>query len=591
MKFLGQYEKYNFNINQIDIFKTIMKKLLKPMKNKIPQIVFIFIFLSIQVYCDLTLPQYTADIVNVGIQNTNFQFIIDIGMMMLLMVAISALATVGVSYFSSRVASGYAKDLRKIIYKKVLKFSNHELNEISRSSLITRSTNDVNQLQGVLGMIFMTLIFAPLLGIGSIIKVFELQTNLSWIILVNFIAVALLLIIVTVKVLPYFKITQEIIDRINKTTREILIGIPVIKAFVRQDFEEAKFQKINQEFYDVNIYVFKNLLIMLPLMTLIMNLMVVLILYYGAYDALNGGVLTGDIIAFIQYSTQIVTSFLMIGAFMIILPRILVSGRRISEVLNTEITIADGNLNEISSNPTIEFRNVSYKYPGSEKETLKDINFTLKPGKTTAIIGGTGSGKSTILNLIPRLQDPSSGEILIDNENIKNFELKALRKKISFTPQKAILFQGDVKSNMQIGKSDASDKEIEKALKLAQVDFVEDLTEEVTQGGSNFSGGQKQRLSIARAIIGHHDFYLFDDCFSALDMNTERKIKENLKNLKESSILIVSQRISTIRDADEILVMDNGKIVDRGTHNNLMESCEIYREIVNIQIDNMEALS
>ena len=568
-----------------------MKKLLKPMKNKIPQIVFIFIFLLIQVYCDLTLPQYTAEIVNVGIQNTNFQFIIDTGIMMLLMVAISALATVGVSYFSSRVASGYAKDLRKIIYEKVLKFSNHELNEISRSSLITRSTNDVNQLQSVLGMIFMTLIFAPLLGIGSIIKVFELQTDLSWIILVNFIAVALLLIIVTVKVLPYFKITQEIIDRINKTTREILIGIPVIKAFVRQDFEADKFQKINQEFYDVNIYVFKILLIMIPLMTLIMNLMVVLILYYGAYDALNGGVLTGDIIAFIQYSTQIVTSFLMIGAFMIILPRILVSGRRISEVLNTEITIIDGGLNEISSNPTIEFRNVSYKYPGSEKETLKDINFTLKPGKTTAIIGGTGSGKSTILNLIPRLQDPSSGEILIDGKNIKNFNLKALRDKISFTPQKAILFQGDVKSNMKIGKSDASDEDIEKALELAQVDFVEDLNEEVTQGGSNFSGGQKQRLSIARAIIDSHDFYLFDDCFSALDMNTERRIKENLKNLKDSSILIVSQRISTIMDADEILVIDNGEIVDRGNHDKLIESCEIYREIVNIQIDSMEALS
>ena len=568
-----------------------MKKLLKPMKNKIPQIFFIFIFLSIQVYCDLTLPQYTAEIVNVGIQNTNFQFIIDIGIMMLLMVAISALATVAVSYFSSRVASGYAKDLRKIIYEKVLKFSNHELNHISRSSLITRSTNDVNQLQSVLGMIFMTLIFAPLLGIGSIIKVFELQTNLSWIILVNFIAVVLLLIIVIIKVLPYFKITQEIIDRINKTTREILIGIPVIKAFVRQDYEADKFQKVNQEFYDVNIYVFKTLLIMLPLMTLIMNLMVVLILYYGAYDAMSGGLLTGDIIAFIQYSTQIVTSFLMIGAFMIILPRILVSGRRVSEVLNTEITITDGDLKEISSNSTIEFKNVSYKYPGSEKETLKDINFTLKPGKTTAIIGGTGSGKSTILNLIPRLQDPSSGEILIDGKNIKNFNLKSLRDKISFTPQKAILFQGDVKSNMKIGKSDASDEDIEKALELAQVDFVEDLAEEVTQGGSNFSGGQKQRLSIARAIIGTHDFYLFDDCFSALDMNTERRIKENLKNLKDSSILIVSQRISTIMDADEILVIDNGEIVDRGNHNKLIESCEIYREIVNIQIDSMEALS
>ena len=567
-----------------------MKKLFTPMKNKIHLILFIFIFLLIQVYCDLTLPQYTADIVNVGIQNTNFQFIIDTGFIMLLMVAISAAATVGVSYFSSRVSSGYAKDLRKIIYNKVLKFSNHELNDISRSSLITRTTNDVNQLQGVLGFIFTTLIFAPLLGIGSIIKVFELQTNLSWIILVNFIVVIILLVVVMVRVLPYFKITQEIIDRINKATREILIGIPVIKAFVRQDFEEDKFRKVNKEFYDVNIYVFKTILIMLPLMTLIMNIMVVLILYFGAYDAINNGILTGDIIAFIQYATQIVTSFLMIGGFLIMLPRFLVSGRRISEVLNTEISIMDGEITDIADNPTIEFRNVSYKYPGSEKETLKDINFSLKPGRTTAIIGGTGSGKSTILNLIPRLQDPSSGEILIDGENIKNINLKSLRNKISFTPQKAILFQGDIKSNMQIGKPDASDIEIEKALKLAQVDFVDDLAEEVTQGGSNFSGGQKQRLSIARAIIGKHDFYLFDDCFSALDMNTERKIKNNLKDLKASSILIVSQRISTIMDADEILVIDNGKIVDRGTHDKLMESCEIYKEIANIQIDYMEEL-
>ena len=568
-----------------------MKQLITPLKNKIGYIFAIFLFLIIQVYCDLTLPQYTADIVNIGIQNTDFDFIMATGEMMLLMVAISALATVGVSYFSSRVSSGYAKDLRKIVYSKVLKFSNHELNEISRSSLITRSTNDINQLQGVLAMIFTTLLFAPLLGVGSIIKAFELGTDLSWIIAVTFVAVVVLLVIVMVRVLPYFRITQEIIDKINKTSREILIGIPVIKAFVRQDYERERFEKVNRHFYDVNIYVFRTLLIMLPLMTLIMNLMIVLILYYGAYDAMTGSILTGDIIAFIQYATQIVTSFLMIGAFIIILPRILVSGRRVNEVLTTEITITDGDLDEITPNSTIEFRHVRYEYPGSEKETLKDISFSLRPGKTTAIIGGTGSGKSTILNLIPRLQDPTSGEILIDGKNIKDFKLKTLRDKISFTPQKAILFQGTVRSNIQTGKNDATDDEIRSALSLAQVDFVEDLSEEVTQGGSNFSGGQKQRLSIARAIIGTHDFYLFDDCFSALDMNTERKIKENLKSLEDSSILIVSQRISTIMDADEILVIDNGEIVDRGTHTALVESCEIYREIVNTQIDTMEALS
>lgn len=567
-----------------------MKKLIAPIKNKIGQIFAIFLFLVVQVYCDLTLPQYTSDIVDIGIQNTNFQFIIDTGMMMLLMVAISALATVGVSYFSSRVSSGYAKDLRKIVYSKVLRFSNHELNKISRSSLITRSTNDINQLQSVLAMVFTTILFAPLLGIGSIIKAFELGTNLSWIIFVTFIGVVILLVIVIVRVLPYFKVIQEIMDKINKTSREILIGIPVIKAFVRQNYEEEKFKNINKEFYDVNIYVFRNMLIMLPLLTLLMNLMIVLILYFGAYDAIAGSILTGDIIAFIQYSTQVVTSFLMIGAFFIMLPRFLVSGRRVSEVLNTELTITDGELADISDNPTIEFRNVSYSYPNSEKETLKDINFSLKPGKTTAIIGGTGSGKSTILNLIPRLQDPSSGEILIDGENIKNFKLKSIRDKISFTPQKAILFQGDIKSNMLTEKSDATDEEIKNALEIAQVDFVSNLEEEVTQGGSNYSGGQKQRLSIARAIIGKHDFYLFDDCFSALDMNTERKIKNNLKNLKDSSILIVSQRISTIMDADEILVIDNGKIIDRGTHSSLVESCKIYEEIVNTQIDSMEAL-
>lgn len=565
-----------------------MIKLISPMKNKIGQIFAIFLFLVIQVYCDLTLPRYTADIVNIGIQNTDFDFIISTGEMMLLMVAISALATIGVSYFSSRVSSGYARDLRKIVYSKVLKFSNHELNEISRSSLITRSTNDINQLQSVLGMIFTTLLFAPMLGVGSIIKAFELGTNLSWIIAVTFVAVIILLLIVIFKVLPYFKIIQELTDKLNEISREILIGIPVIKAFVRQDYEEKKFNKVNKEFYDVNIYVFKTILIMLPLLTLIMNLMVVVILYFGAYDALSGSILTGDIIAFIQYATQIVTSFLMIGAFFIILPRILVSGRRVNEVLTTELTITDGNLDEVKPNSKIEFKNVHYQYPGSEKETLKNINFTLEPGKTTAIIGGTGSGKSTILNLIPRLQDPTSGEILIGGENIKNLKLKTLRDKISFTPQKAILFQGTVKSNLKVGKSDASDDEINNALSLAQVDFVEDLEEEVTQGGSNFSGGQKQRLSIARAIIGKHDFYLFDDCFSALDMNTERKIKSNLKDLKDSSILIVSQRISTIMDADEILVIDNGEIVDRGNHSSLVECCEIYREIVNTQIDSME---
>lgn len=567
-----------------------MRNLIKPLKSKIPQMTLIVFFLIVQAYTSLTLPSYTADIVNIGIQNTDIDFIIDIGMKMLLMAVLFVIASVLTSYFSSRVSSGYAKDLRKIVYRKVLKFSNHELNDISRSSLITRTTNDINQIQGIIGAIFTTLLFAPILGVGGIIKAFELKTNLSWIIPVTFIAIAALLIIILARTLPYFKITQEIIDRMNRTAREILIGIPVIKAFVRQDNEREKFQKINEDFLEVNLYVFRHIFILIPALSLILNLMIVAILYFGAYDALSSSILTGDIIAFIQYSTQIVTAFIMIGALFIILPRILVSGRRVAEVLNTEITITDGEIDSTPKNPTLEFKNVSYQYPGSEKETLKDISFKLESGKTTAIIGGTGSGKSTILNLIPRLQDPSSGEILLNNENIKSYRLKTLRDLISFTPQKAILFQGTVRSNMLVGKGNATDSEIQDALDKSQVDFINGLDDEVNQEASNFSGGQKQRLSIARAIIGDHSFYLFDDCFSALDMNTEAKVKNNLAQLsKDSSILIVSQRISTIQDADEILVIDNGEIIDRGTHDELNISCSIYQDIVKSQIDNMEA--
>lgn len=565
-----------------------MRNLIKPIYKMIPQILIVFVCLIAQAYCNLTLPSYTADIVNIGIQNADIDFIMNTGISMMIMVVLGVIATVFVSYFASRVSSGYAKDLRSIVYRKVLKFSNHELNEISRSSLITRSTNDINQLQAVLGMMFTTLLFAPILGVGSIIKAFELGTDLSWIILVTFVTVLSLLIVIVVRVIPYFKLTQEIIDKMNRTSREILMGIPVIKAFVRQEREEERFEKVNRDFLDVNLYVYRNMFLMMPAMGLVLNLMIVLILYFGAYDALSGGILTGDIIAFIQYSTQIVSSFLMVGGFLIMLPRFLVSARRVAEVLNTEISITDGPIDEIGDNSIIEFRNVCYKYPGSEKETLKDISFKLEPGRTTAIIGGTGSGKSTILNLIPRLQDPTSGEILLDGINIKEYNLKSLREKISFTPQQAILFQGTVRSNILKGNNEAGDEEIRKALDLAQANFIEDLDEEVNQGGSNYSGGQKQRLSIARAIVGSHEFYLFDDCFSALDMNTEAIIKRNLsEHCKGASILIVSQRISTIMDADEIIVMDKGEIIDKGTHDELNKRCDIYHEIVLSQVDNM----
>ena len=565
---------------------TTIGKLLKPLKKNIIPIFLIIIFLLIDVYCNLTLPSYTANIVDIGIQNTDFDYIISVGTMMMIMVLIGISATIGLSYFSSKVSAAYGRDLRKISYEKILKFSNFELNKISRASLITRNTNDVYQIQIFLGMFFTTILFSPILGIGSIIKAIDLGTNLLWIIAVTFASIIIPFIIIFIKIMPFFNIIQKLTDKINQTSREILIGMPVIKAFVRQDYEEEKFEEINDDYKSVNLKVFRILMILLPAMTLLLNLMVVLILYFGAYDAIRGEILTGTIIAFIQYATQIVMAFLMIGGFLVMIPRILVSGRRVAEVINTETSISDGPIDKIDDNPTIEFRNVTYIYPGSEKEILKDINFKLEKGKTTAIIGGTGSGKSTILNLIPRLQDVSEGEILIGGRNIKDYKLSAIRDRISYAPQKAILFQGTIRSNMQIGKEDASDEEIEKALKMAEVDFIESLDDAVSQGATNFSGGQKQRLQLARSIISERDFYLFDDCFSALDMNTEAKVKKNLKSLKEnSSMVIISQRISTIMDADEIILLDEGEIIDKGSHDYLNENCDIYREIVSSQIE------
>ena len=572
-------------MNLTKTLKTI-GKLLSPLKKSIVPLFLILVFLLVDVYCNLTLPAYTADIVDIGIQNTDFNYIIDVGIKMMAMVLIGVLATIGLSYFSSKVSAAYGRDLRRISYDKILKFSNFELNKISRASLITRNTNDVYQIQIFLGLFFTTILFSPILGIGSIIKAMELGTNLLWIIGVTFAAVIIPFIIIFARTLPYFKVMQELTDKINQTSREILIGMPVIKAFVRQDYEEKRFEETNEDFRLVNLKVFRVIMILIPAMTLFLNLMIVLILYFGAYDAIRDQILTGTIIAFIQYATQIVMAFLMMGGFLIMIPRILVSGRRVAEVINTKISISDGPIDKIDDNPVIEFRDVSYIYPGSEKEILKNINFKLEKGKTTAIIGGTGSGKSTILNLIPRLQDVSDGEILINDINIKDYKLSVLRQRISYAPQKAILFEGTIRSNMLIGKEDASDEEIRKALDMAEVDFIESLDDEVSQGASNFSGGQKQRLQLARSVISKRDFYIFDDCFSALDMNTEAKVKENLKGLKaNSSMLIVSQRISTIMDADEIIVLDEGEIIDKGSHDYLKENCSIYREIVSSQIE------
>lgn len=566
-----------------------MRNIFDVMKNKIHLIIMMIIFLIIEVYCDLSLPSYTADIVNIGIRNTDFNVITNTGINMMIMLTISVIATIIVSYLSSIISSGYARDLREKMFEKILSFSNHELNDFSKASLITRSTNDINQIQHVLGIMFRTLLFAPILALGSILRVFELASNLSWIILVAFISVASLLIIVITNVTPYFKKSQEIVDQINRVSREILLGIPVIKAFVRQDYENKRFDEYNRQYLNINLRVFRRIFILIPSMNLILNLMIVIILYFGSFEALNGTLLTGDIIAFVQYSTQMISSFIMIGGFIVMLPRFLVSANRVEEVLSEEVSIATGEIKSNQSEDIIEFKNVSYTYPNAQKETLSDINFRLKPGKLTAIIGGTGSGKSTILNLIPRLQDVSGGEILLNDVNIKNWDLTTLRNKIALTPQSATLFSGTVRSNLLVGNADASDEDMLKAIELSSADdFIDSLDMNVAQQATNFSGGQKQRLSIARSIVNKHSFYLFDDCFSALDVKTEKKIYDNLRQITmDSSVLIVSQRISSIIDADEIIVLNDGRIVDKGKHDELKKRCTIYQEIISSQLDNI----
>ncbi len=565
-----------------------MNALITPIIKKYKMIILILILLIVQAYFTLMLPEYTADIVNVGVANADMNYVYDVGIKMITMTVFATISAILVSLFSSRFSSGYARDLRKMIYPRVLKFSNHELNKVSKSSLITRTLIDVSHIQMFTEQLLTVIIFAPIIGIGGIIKSFELGTNLYWITLLIFATIIIFMIPLFIKALPYLGKLQEITDKINRNTRETLTGMPVIKTFVRQDYEEKKFNKVNTEFYENDIHAYRITLLFTPLFTLHLSLMTVAIIYFGSFQIETGDLLIGDLLAFIQYATQIVTSFLMVATFFTMMPDVIVSIRRVNEIFKTEVSIVDGEIETIDTDkPCIEFRNVDFKYPNSENNTLTNINLKLEPGKTVAIIGGIGCGKSTILNLIPRLQDPTSGEILLNGENIKDYKLATLRESMSLTPQKAHLFQGTVKSNMTLIDENASDEKINEALKRSNVDFINGLDDEVVQGGANFSGGQKQRLSIARSILKECDFYLFDDCFSALDMNTEKIIKNNLKDLDDASILIVSQRISTIKDADEIIVLDDGKIIDRGTHDNLIESCNIYREIVNSQVDTL----
>ena len=536
----------------------------------------------------------------VGIDMTAYQnkYLIKVGLQMLGIAFISMASAVCIMLLSSRVAARLGKTLREKVFEKVLNFSRKEFRDFSTASLITRSTNDIQQIQQLIAMLFRVVVYAPIIGIGGLIRVIQnSNTSMAWIIGLAILLILGIVLILFIVAIPKFKKLQELIDKVNGVSREILTGIPVIRAFSREKHEEERFEVENNKLMKANVFVNKAMSIMWPALTLVMNGISLLIIWIGGHNVDNGVMQVGDIMAFIQYTMQIVMSFLMISMISIMLPRAAVSASRINEVLDKEDSIKDpANPKEFDKNKKglVEFKNVSFKYPDAEEDILENINFTAEPGKTTAIIGSTGSGKSTVVNLIPRFYDVTKGELFVDGVNVKNVKQKALRDIIGFVPQKGMLFSGTIESNIKYSDENMSDEQMKNAAQIAQAtEFIESKPEkynsEIAQGGSNVSGGQRQRLSIARAIAKDPEIFVFDDSFSALDFKTDSKLREALKEKTEGkTVIIIAQRISTILDADQIIVLDEGKIVGKGTHKELMESNEVYQQIALSQLSKEE---
>ena len=525
-------------------------------------------------------------------------YIIIAGLKMLALAAISMASGITIMMLSSRVGAKMAKTLREKIFNKVLKFSTKELREFSTASLITRSTNDVQQIQQLLAMLFRTVVYAPIIGIGGVIKVIhQSNTSMAWIIGVAVITILVVVAILFAVAMPKFKKLQDLIDKLNGVAREILTGKSVIRAFNTEEREEQRFDNANTELTKANIFVNRTMSVMMPMLMLIMNGVSILIIWVGGHNIDQGIMQVGDMLAFIQYAMQIVMSFLMISMISIMLPRASVSANRITEILETEPSIKDKETTkklDPSKKGLVEFKNVSFRYPDADTEILEDINFTAEPGKTTAIIGSTGSGKSTVVNLIPRFYDVTGGELLVDGVNVKDLSQKELRDAIGFVPQKGVLFSGTIESNIKYSDESMSDEKMIEAAEIAQAtEFIEGKDDkyksEIAQGGSNVSGGQKQRLSIARAVAKDPEIFVFDDSFSALDFKTDAALREALaQRTNNKTNIIVAQRISTILNADKIIVLDDGKIVGQGTHEELFENNETYREIALSQLSEEE---
>ena len=537
---------------------------------------------------------------NIGVDTDKLQnnYILLSGLQMLGIALISMISAVLIMLLSSRVAAKLGKTLRDKVFKKVIHFSNKELSEFSTASLITRSTNDIQQIQQLITMLFRVVVYAPIIGIGGFIKVLTNSDNqMAWIIGVAILAILIIVGTLFIIVMPKFKKLQDLIDKLNQVSREILTGLPVIRAFHKEKKEEGRFDDANKDLMKSNIFVNKAMSMMMPLLMLIMNCIMILIVWVGGHNVDQGVMQVGDMMAFIQYTMQIVMAFLMISMISIMLPRAAVSARRINEVVETTPSIKDIETPkkfDASKKGLVEFKNVSFRYPDADTEILSDINFTAKPGETTAIIGSTGSGKSTIVNLIPRFYDVTGGELVIDGVNVKEVSQKELRDIIGFVPQKGILFSGTIESNIKYADENMSDENMKLAAEIAQAtEFIEGkdkkYQEPISQGGSNVSGGQKQRLSIARAIAKDPEIFVFDDSFSALDFKTDSKLREALtQKTKNKTVIIVAQRISTIMNAEKIVVLEEGKVVGIGTHEELLKNNETYRQIALSQLSEKE---
>jgi ATP-binding cassette, subfamily B, multidrug efflux pump len=573
-----------------------MIKLYKYLEEFSAQIVVIVVLVFLQVLANLYLPTLMSDVVDTGIVNKDINYILKIGSFMLLISAGGALCSVTASYLASRIAVGHGMIIRSMIFTKVESFSLQEFDKVGTATLITRTTNDVTQVQQVTVMMFSMMLFAPLTCIGGIIMALNEDGPLTWILAAVIPMLLIIILIVLKKGMPLFKLMQVKLDKLNLVLREGLTGIRVVRAFNRIDNEKQRFDAANLDLMDNAVKVNLIMAAIMPLMMLIMNLTTIAVVWFGSIRIDGGGMEVGSLMAFIQYAMQILFSFLMVAMVFIMVPRAQASAARINEVLEMEPTIIykeETNLAEDESG-YVEFKDVSFSYAGAEQPAINNISFSARPGEVTAIIGGTGSGKSTLVNLIPRFYDVDSGSVLVDGVDVREMSKENLRAKIGFVPQKNILFSGTIAENIKYGNKEASLEEVKYAANVAQAtDFISEMEGEfdhfIAQGGTNVSGGQKQRLSIARALVRKPEIYIFDDSFSALDFKTDARLRAALKKeTADSTVIIIAQRVTSVIDADRIIVLDEGQIAGMGTHKELLDSCKVYHEIVSSQLSEEE---